>query len=104
MGEKEESGDYHMSLENGSGGDGNLEKEAAQMTPVILTLECKFCENKVFFIFTEVEHTEKYTGGRDVRKEIFFFCMYVLHFAYLFISLDTQCKKFGLLTNNVNKF
>ena len=35
-----------------------LGKEAAGMTTATLTPECKFREDRVFFMFTEASHTE----------------------------------------------
>lgn len=46
-----------------------LGKEAAGMTTATLTPECKFREDRVFFMFTEASHTEGCKEGED-----FFHC------------------------------
>lgn len=52
MGEKEEFQEDCTGLETGNMGDGNW-KETAQMITEILTLECKFHDDKIFFILIE---------------------------------------------------
>lgn len=64
MGKKERSS-AHRANPEGQGKWQNLGKEAACVVTAILTPECKFHEERVFYIFIEVQHTERCKEGKD---------------------------------------